>query len=111
MNPELEFREWILEEGERLDALKHAVKTGFNAYNKKRQQQKKKSEEKQLRDKVVNSNGKAESDAIDSIIRKGYTFSSNGELVKTNGKSDANASFKKWMIECREPCEKLSPTS
>ena len=102
MNPEIEFREWILEEGERWDALKHAVNTGFQAYKKKRDQQKQKTEKKKLLDKVMNSNGKAEEDAIDSIVRKGYTLSSNGELVKQNGHMDANGHFKKWMTETRE---------
>lgn len=99
MNPEIEFREWILEEGERWDALKHATKTGFNSYRKKREQQKKKFEKSQLRDRVVNSNGKAEEAAIDLIIQKGYTLSVNGELVKANNKPDANKNFKKWMAE------------
>ena len=102
MDPDLEFREWILQEGDRWDALKYAVKKGFNAYAKKRNEQKQKTEEANLRNKVLNTKGKAEEVAIDSMVQKGYTLSSSGELSKLSGKPDAGNNFKKWMMECRK---------
>ena len=101
MNESLHFREWILHEGGRWEAFKHALKTGANAYSKKRKDQKKKTEKSDLLKKLMHSKNKTEEDsAIDSIVNKGYTLSTSGELQDRKPVVASPAKdIQKWMSE------------
>lgn len=54
----MKFREFMLEEGDLLDALCHGIKTGYKAFVKKREQQAKKTESKVTQQKLLNATGK-----------------------------------------------------
>lgn len=101
MTESLDFREWILNDGGRWEAFKHALKTGAEAYSKKRKEQKKKTEKSDLLKKLMNPKSKSEEDsAIDSIVRNGYTLSSNGKLEdRKSSKINAAKDMQKWMNE------------
>ena len=98
---ELEFREWMLDEGERWDALTHAVKTGFKAYKKKRDKQRKEGKKKEMLSKLMSSDegSDEENHAVDDIVKNGYTVSSNGLEHRNGKKPSPHRDMRKWMTE------------
>lgn len=85
----MKFKEFVLEEGEFFDALKHGIKTGFNAFKVKRQEQKKES--KDLRHKVLSAEGKELESLIKQIVDN--KFSIQKQCAKTQKETD-------WLLEC-----------
>lgn len=69
----MRFKEYMLEEGEMFDALKHGVSSGIKAFKKKRVEQKKASEEKALNDKIMTAEGEDLRRLIKQIVDKGLT--------------------------------------
>ena len=75
----MRFKEYMLEEGEMFDAIKHSVKTGVKAFRKKREQQKNKSVEKALTDQIMTAEGEDLRRLIKQIVDKGLTVK-NGKV-------------------------------
>jgi hypothetical protein len=69
----MRFREFMLEEGDMLDAIKHGVSTGVKAYKKKRSQQKKRTKQQTLTDKIMAAEGDDLKNLISQIVDNGYT--------------------------------------
>ena len=64
----MKFREFMLEEGDLLDALCHGIKTGYKAFVKKREQQAKKTEAKATQQKLLNATGKELHDLVKQAV-------------------------------------------
>ena len=69
----MRFKEFVLEEGDRWDALCHAVRKGTDAYKNKRKEQKNRTEMDSLTEKLFASEGKELETVIKKIVEKGYT--------------------------------------
>lgn len=77
----LRFKDFMLQEGEVWDALRHGVSTGVKAYKQKRADQKKQSEADKLSQKILSAEGKDLEQLVRQIVRQGYTLR-NGKVVK-----------------------------
>jgi recombination DNA repair RAD52 pathway protein len=77
----MKFKEYMFEEGDMFDALKHSVKTGVKAFRKKREEQSKRSEEKALTNQILTAEGDDLRRLIKQIVDKGLTVK-NGEVIK-----------------------------
>lgn len=64
------FKQFILEEGDLLDAVKHGVKQGIKAFSAKRKQQ----ESKTLAGKILNADGKELESLIRQIVNDGFSI-------------------------------------
>ena len=67
----MRFKEFVLEEGEMFDAVKHGMSTGFKAFRAKREQQKHKTQADVLTDKIMTAEGEDLRILIKQIAAKG----------------------------------------
>lgn len=90
------FKEYILEEGELWDAVKHGVSKGVKAFRQKQQQQKNKSEQKTLMNQLMNAEGDELKLVIKKIVDNGYTIKGNG--IEKMGTKPCHVND--WLYEC-----------
>lgn len=104
------FKEFVLEEGELFDAIKHGFTIGLKAFLEKRQEQTKEKEPEILTKKILSAEGKELDGLIKQIVNNGYTIKQ-GNVVKPYKVVKATD----WLMECttntskESSYEKLSP--
>jgi hypothetical protein len=86
----MKFREFVLEEGDLLDAVKHGFKAGMKAFAKKREAQTKKQESKSLATRVLDAEGKELECLIKQIVDNGFSIQ---REIKPQSMTD-------WLKEC-----------
>lgn len=89
------FKEYVLEEGELLDAIKAGVSAGLKAFQKKWQDKPKKPSGKELADKAMSAEGKELSSVIKQIVDDGYILH-NGKIQKP----PLRKRMQDWLHEC-----------
>ena len=87
----MKFREFILEEGEFLDA----VCVGFKAFSKERKKQAKKTEFQKMSDDILSAEGADLQRLVQKIVDNGYSVK-NGKVVKP----PKHKSVSKEIFEC-----------
>jgi hypothetical protein len=88
------FKEFMLEEWEFWDAIKHGFRQGVKAFNQKRTDQAKKTEAKTLTDKIISAEGKELESLIKQIVDNGYTIKQ-GQVQKPPKTQRASD----WLLE------------
>lgn len=69
----MKFKDYMIEEGEMFDAVKHGMSSGFKAFREKRVEQKNKSDNDALTAKIVTAEGDELKQIIKQIVSKGLT--------------------------------------
>ena len=100
------FRDYVLEEGDRLDAIVHGFKTGWKAFKGMRKQQVDRTEQQKLTDKIMSAESKDLQKLVKQVVSNGYTFK-NGQVTKPLVVQRAND----WLLERREPCTTITKTA
>lgn len=90
-----QFRGWMVEEGDTLDAIKHGIKVGFKAFTKMKQQKAQEKQKEQVASKITTAATDADFAAIaKELIANGLDIAKNGAVVE-KGKADPNS----WLLE------------
>lgn len=84
-----EFKKFVLQEGDLLDAVKVGVKAGLKAFTKKREQQQTKQESKTLANKILDAEGKELEGLIKQIVDNKFSIKN----VQPQKSTD-------WLLEC-----------
>lgn len=87
----MKFKDYVLEEGDLLDAVKHGFSAGFKAFRQKREQQAKKNEAKTLKDKIMSAEGKELTVLIRNMVEKDM------DITAQCGKVEKST---EWLKEC-----------
>ena len=91
----MRFKEFVLEEGDMIDALKHGFKTGIKAFQDKRKEQEKKTQKQKMTDAILTAEGGDLRRLIKKIVDDGYTVS-NGKVKDPSRVKHMN----KEVLEC-----------
>jgi hypothetical protein len=90
-----QFKEFVLEEGELFDALKHGVQVGLKAFREKRQEQAKEREPQALTKKILSAEGKDLESLVKKIVDNGYTIKGGQVVARPLKVGSAD-----WLLEC-----------